>query len=124
MKLPTVVRPSSGMSGLLFRPHRKIEIFHRAAERSGAAPHKVAEVLTDGVQGKVAILDPAFAGVIEPLFNRSQLAIAGGATRGRVSYDGSPRRLRPWKPETVAYVVSSVLGRFDLRGEVCALSPR
>ena len=120
MRLPGIVKPSAAV---LFQPNRRIDVYHRAAERAGKAPLLVAEVYTDGVQGRVRVLDGRFSGIVEPLFTEAAVRFsgAGGGSADGISADGTVVKLKPWKPEAVEQVVAEDLVRWDLRGEIVPL---
>ena len=120
MRLPSIVKPNAAV---LFQPNRRIDVYHRAAERAGKPPLLVAEVYTDGVQGRVRVLDARFAGIVEPLFTEASVRFSphGGGTADGISADGTVVKLKPWKPEAVDQVVAEELVRWDLRGEIVPL---
>lgn len=113
MRLPSIVG-----GGVAFTPNRRVDVYHRAEERAGRAPLRVAEVFTDGVQGRVKVLDSRFSGIVEPLFCEALLEIVNGGTSGSMSFDGEPVKMRAWKPETIEHIVAHTLVRFDLRAEI------
>ncbi|MFO0726367.1 MAG: hypothetical protein U1E65_21455 [Myxococcota bacterium] len=108
MRLPTIVRAKDTLSQFAFRPTRRIEIFHRAADRAQQGPRRVAVVLTDGLRGKIEACDPRFEPVITRFFSAPRYLLG----------PGSPRRLAPWKLESTAPAALASLGQFDLRAEV------
>jgi len=95
----------------VFKASRRIDVFHRAGERKGKGPVKIAEIFTDGIEGRVKVLDARFEKMIAPLFAEPQLE--------PMAPRRPPQKLKPWKRETVDHLVRHILPRFDLRAEVC-----
>lgn len=81
----------------------------------------VAEVLTDGVQGRLSVFDPRFAPALGPLFEATQWVIRHGGRLAGVCVDTAPSPLRPWRKETIEHIVAEALVRFDLRGVIAEL---
>lgn len=74
-----------------FRPTHRVEIFDRFQEGLQGCPVKIAEVSSDGIQGRIRILDERFRGLIEGLFSLGSLVMEREAPEPRIetySLDG------------------------------------
>ena len=96
----------------------RVDVYDQYAEKTTGTPVKVAEANTDGKQGNLTVLDDRFEAVLRPLFTHDQLAFQGGGEADGKFADGAPKKLKPWKWETLNHVVDHELKIHQLRAEI------
>lgn len=107
-----------------FEPTLRLDIYDRYKERTGQGTVKVAEVLSDGVQGELKVLDPALEKMLRPLFTEKRTAFtAGFVGPDGIARDGAVQALAPYKRATLEHALTSELPTHNLRGELIALTP-
>ena len=96
----------------------RVDVYDQYEENKTGKPVKVAEASTDGKQGKLTVLDDRFEAVLRPLFTHDQLALHGGGESGGKFADGGPKKLKPWRWDTLDQVVNHELKIHQLRAEI------
>lgn len=97
-------------------PLIRVDVYDRYAELRGQGTRKVAEVTSDGTSGKLVVLDPALAGMLQQLFERSttrRVPVGGDA--------GAPAEealvvMKPFTEAALRHAVERGLPAMNLRG--------
>lgn len=104
-----------------FRPTHRVEIFDRFEERRGGHPVKIAEVLSDGIHGRIRVLDERFRGLIEGLFSLGSLVIERETSQPDSKLDESLTRSKAYSLDGIRQVVEHELDPHNLYAAVQGL---
>ncbi len=105
-----------------FEPTMRLDVYDHYQERIGRGRVKVAEVLSDGTQGELKVLDPSLDGVLRPIFTQKRTAFTrGGQGSDGHTHEGEVQVLSPYKKATLEHAIKSELPAHNLRAELVVL---
>jgi hypothetical protein len=118
---PTMTRALRGR----FEPTLRLDVYDHYQERIGRGRVKVAEVLSDGVDGELRVLEPSLDAVLRPMFTQKLTTFGRGVVGpDGVARDGAVELLAPYKEATLEHTLTSELPAHNLRGELVRLGSR
>lgn len=107
-----------------FQPTVRVDVYQRPVPTEDPGERvKIGEVLSDGQQGELKVLDPRFQRQLHRLFEEPRTRMAEGGFRGPdgLQRDGDVQVLEPFQQETLEHVVQEDLGLYLFSGELVRL---
>lgn len=101
-----------------FTPKYRVDVYDKLTETMTGDSVKIGEAYSDGSKGQLNILDPRFKNQLNQLFTEPKMVTEGGGVADGKAVDGTPRKMEPWKPETLLYTTVFQLGNHNFRGEI------